>query len=102
MNSGQLNESDVDTVLLNMGQPLLEVFLRRDEATGRLRSCATAIVPTDPTQASPNIDMLTGFEAAKLWSIAHTEGNMQQSNGVDPRTLQDYPTEHCFPQQSIH
>ena len=53
VNSGQLAESDVDAVLLNMGQPLLEVFLRKDEATGRLRSCATAIVPTDPSQASP-------------------------------------------------
>lgn len=66
VNSGQLNESDVDTVLLNMGQPLLEVFLRRDEATGRLRSCATAIVPTDPTQASPASSELTEGSKARL------------------------------------
>lgn len=37
-------------MLLNMGQPMLEVFLRRDEDAGALRSCATAIVPADFAQ----------------------------------------------------
>lgn len=79
VNSGQLNESDVDTVLLNMGQPLLEVFLRRDEATGRLRSCATAIVPTDPAQASPASSDLTDLKAASLLlAVAHAPHREQQ------------------------
>jgi hypothetical protein len=52
VNSGQLAEGDVDTVLLNMGQPMMEVFLRKDEESGRLCSCATAIVPADTSLAS--------------------------------------------------
>ena len=60
VNSGQLAEDDVDGVLLQMGAPLLEVFLRRDEedSTRRLRSCATAIVPADFSQQVQLIDTL--------------------------------------------
>ena len=64
VNSGQLAEGDVDTVLLNMGQPMMEVFLRKDEDSGRLRSCATAIVPSDTSLAS------------RLLSLAACEGHV--------------------------
>lgn len=40
----------MDMVLLNMGQPFMEVFLRKDADTGRLRSCATAILPSEDTE----------------------------------------------------
>jgi hypothetical protein len=60
VNSGQLAEGDVDTVLLNMGQPMMEVFLRKEEDTGRLRSCATAIVPADTSLASRVLGASTG------------------------------------------
>lgn len=52
VNSGQLAEADMDTVLLSMGQPFMEVFLRKDEDSGGLRSCTTAILPDEASQAS--------------------------------------------------
>jgi len=60
VNTGQLREDDVDSVLVNMGQPLLEVFLRRDEEADRLRTCSTVIVPADFAQVGRNMKSRLG------------------------------------------